>query len=393
MVAVQIAGERIKVQLNGVEVVQFDFPMEKRLGNGLLLCTGSNWPNGDTKLIPLVVDRFEVSSSSGLLNSLQVDQALKERALMVPRFRRENPDDYILIGSNGDLIRGRLSGVKDSEVSFVTRLRDVKLSRDRLAGLVRMEDAPFEAPGSAGGKEVAVYLTDGSVVRIQPVRMTESLLEGTSPALGTCQLPVAHIRQIRLGSFDPVPPSLLYADWVRKPAPEPVIPKKGEMGGAHSELVNQEAADFSLHMVGGEMFRLGAERGRVLVLNFWASWSGQSRQCLEELLKAVESSGPRVRFVSVNQAEPSAVVQRYLEKNKWSFDVALDPSEKVGQSFGLDSLPHTVVIDATGKIRWAQPGYRLGLGAEVAELVRKLADEAKELPLPPETPKTAGLKS
>lgn len=382
-VLIKINGERLAVSLNGVELMQFEFDLEKRAGNGLALESGGSWPNGDAKLNPLVVDRFEIRSSSGLLTSLKVDDALKQRALSIPRFRREHPDEFILIGSNGDLIRGSLTTVDDGGVVFVTRLRDVRLPRERLAALIRLEDEAVPVPPPVMGKEVAVYLTDGSVVRVQPSEMSESMLEGTSPALGTCQLPVAHIRQIRLGAFEPVAGAALYADWVRKPAPEPVIPKEGESGGRSSGLVNQDAPDFSLRTVAGESFRLSAEKGNVVVLTFWASWSGQSRQCFDELLKAVGSAGDRVRFVSVNQAEPVTVVQKYLEKNKWSFDVAMDPSEKVGQTFGLEAIPHTVVIDAEGKIRWAQSGYKLGLGAEVAALLSELVKQAKVLPPPP----------
>lgn len=382
-VAIRILGERIAVQLNGIELVQFLFPPEKRTGNGLLLATGTTWPVAEGRPSPLVLDRFEVGSSTGLLNSLQVDEALKERALIVPRFRRDKPDGHILIGSNGDLIRGRLKRVTAEGVEFVTRLREVTFPRERLTGLVRLDDEVFTVPSSAEGKEVAVNLTDGSVIRMQPARMTQTLLEGSSPALGACQLPVAHIRQFSLGSFEPVPGRMLYADWVRKPAPEPVLPLDKDPGAQGVELVDEPAPDFTLRMVGGESFRLSAEKGRVVILTFWASWSGQSRQCLDELLKAVASKGERVRFVTVNQAEPEAQIRRYQERNKWSFDVAIDPAEKVGQGFGIESLPHTVIIDAEGKIRWAQSGYRLGIGAEVSDIVSELAEEAKKTPLPP----------
>lgn len=396
-VEVKMAGDRIAVLLNGVEMMQFEFALDKRTGNALLLETGGAWAS-EGKLNPLALDQFEVRSSTGLLNPLRVDEGLRGRALLVPRFRRDNPDDTILIGGNGDLIRGRLSRVDAAGVALVTRLRDVTFARDRLSGLVRLEDGVFEVPAATpGGKEVSVFLTDGSVVRVQPVRMTQSVLEGTSPALGTCQLPVAHIRQMRLGSFEPVPGSMLYADWVRKPAPEPVLPEDKESGGVAMALVNQEAPDFSLRTVKGQPFQLAAQRGRIIVLNFWASWSGQSRQCLEELLKAVGPARERVRLVTVNQAEPESLIQKYLEKNKWSFDVAMDPAEKVGQGFGLESIPHTVVIDAEGKIRWAESGFRLGMGSEVAELLKSLEEKAKDLPLPPapaqEEPQISPLES
>ncbi|MEO0448621.1 MAG: TlpA disulfide reductase family protein, partial [Verrucomicrobiota bacterium] len=382
-VEVSIREDGLEVAVDDMTLADFEVDSQRRRGNGISFRTGGPWPNGETRLNPLEISQFEVRSSSGLLNTLRVDQEAKDQALLIPRFRRERPDEHLLIATNGDLIRGHLKSVGPTWVEFVTRLRSLKLERERLAGLILLADDEGFDPGEVSSREVYVFLTDGSAVRLTPQRMTQTMLSGTSPALGSCQLPVANIRQIKLGGFDVLAGRSLYADWIRKPAPEPVIQEEGAGKGAASRVVGDVARSFVLPQVGSEdPLKLEASQGRIAVLNFWASWSGPSRQCLSEVLRAVDGRQTVVDFLTVNQAEPVEVIQAYLERNKWSFPVGIDRAENLGEAFGLESIPHTVVIDRNGRIRWAESGYRLGIGASVAEILDQLEEETVEEPDP-----------
>jgi peroxiredoxin len=80
----------------------------------------------------------------------------------------------------------------------------------------------------------------------------------------------------------------------------------------------------------------------------------------------------QVRFIGVNQAEDKETVKTFLETRGWKFEVALDANQRVGQNFGVEGIPHTVVIGKDGKVAYVKSGYEPNGAKEVAEMVKKL---------------------
>jgi len=79
-----------------------------------------------------------------------------------------------------------------------------------------------------------------------------------------------------------------------------------------------------------------------------------------------------VRFIGVNQAEDKETVKTFLATRGWKFEVALDANQRVGQSFGVEGIPHTVVIGPDGKVAYVKTGYEADGAKQVAEAVKKL---------------------
>jgi peroxiredoxin len=86
-----------------------------------------------------------------------------------------------------------------------------------------------------------------------------------------------------------------------------------------------------------------------------------------EVFKAFDPA--QVQLVAVNIGEPAAVITAYLERNGWNFPVALDESETVKALYGVEGIPHTVVIDPEGQIIWSQSGFRPGAGRALAQVI------------------------
>ena len=125
-----------------------------------------------------------------------------------------------------------------------------------------------------------------------------------------------------------------------------------------SPLVGRPAAPFVLRTFDGKDVSLASLRGRVVVLNFWASWCYPA--CYEEA-PALERSwrAYRDREVSVVgvaiQDRPDAA-RKFIADFSLSFPNAPDPDGKVSVDYGVYGVPETFFIDRAGRIRRKQTG-------------------------------------
>jgi thiol-disulfide isomerase/thioredoxin len=109
--------------------------------------------------------------------------------------------------------------------------------------------------------------------------------------------------------------------------------------------------DFSLPLVEGKTRSLGSYKGKVVFLNFWATWCGPCRSempSIESLYKKFGDKG--FEILAVNCAEDKATVSSYLKNGGFSFPVLLDPDGRVSLNYGVQSIPTTFLIDRDGMI-------------------------------------------
>lgn len=132
-----------------------------------------------------------------------------------------------------------------------------------------------------------------------------------------------------------------------------------------SSMVDQPAPSFSLPLVAGEgvgdVVSLEAERGHVVVLDFWASWCGPCRQSIPILNRLHDrTSDQGVRFYGVNVEAVRDLPPRQLVLAHASFGARFptvrDDAQQLQRSYGVNRFPTIVVIDKQGRIRHAQSG-------------------------------------
>jgi len=127
------------------------------------------------------------------------------------------------------------------------------------------------------------------------------------------------------------------------------------------------APDFELRTSEGETLRLSSLRGKVVLLDFWATWCGACEEEIPTLEKTQREFGPSAVIVGVSK-EDAIVVRAWLGKYRRSFKSLIDGGNAF-DAFGIGPIPALVLVDRSGVI-----GYRsLGFVSEdrVREAIRK----------------------
>lgn len=142
-------------------------------------------------------------------------------------------------------------------------------------------------------------------------------------------------------------------------------------------LRNGEAAPgFALPAEGGRQVSLADFRGKVVLINFWATWCGPCRKEMPVLEQLNREFGKRgVALVGVNVEPDSSGVADYLKSTPVSFPILFDTESKVSKLYQVQGMPNTVILDRTGKVRYIHRGYRPGEESEYLDQIRNLMRE------------------
>jgi peroxiredoxin len=136
------------------------------------------------------------------------------------------------------------------------------------------------------------------------------------------------------------------------------------------------APSFTLPSRSGDNVSLGQLKGKVVMLNFWASWCGPCRQempLLDQMHKRYSALG--FTLVGVNVDADSKDAEQWLSKTPVSFPVVFDRDSKVSKMYDVSAMPSTVFIDRQGNVRYLHRGYKAGDEGEYLNQIRALLKE------------------
>jgi peroxiredoxin len=134
------------------------------------------------------------------------------------------------------------------------------------------------------------------------------------------------------------------------------------------------AEDFTLTTPDGGSFRLADHRGKVVFVNFWATWCPPCKEempAMERLYRQHRDGAFAMVAVSVD-ADP-AVVPPYVQASGLTFPIGLDPKTQVANSYGVRALPASFIIDRQGHMAALALGPRRWDGDAAHSLIEGLA--------------------
>jgi thiol-disulfide isomerase/thioredoxin len=123
----------------------------------------------------------------------------------------------------------------------------------------------------------------------------------------------------------------------------------------------------------GKVWDLAQLRGRVVVLNFWATWCPPCRAEMPSLQQLAEIYGPEQLLVlAVNVGEGPRRISQYLQSSGLNLTVLLDPKTEIARYWGASALPTTYVLDTEGRPRYRVRGEMDWSGRDATDLVEPL---------------------
>ncbi len=131
--------------------------------------------------------------------------------------------------------------------------------------------------------------------------------------------------------------------------------------------------DFTLSDLAGKKVKLSDFNGKVVLLNFWATWCPPCRSEipeLEALYKLYKDKG--FVILGVDLQEGQSAVKDFVSKYNMSFPVLLDSTGRVGAEYGARSIPTTYLIDKDGNVTSGTLGARSWVTPEIKSLIEAM---------------------
>ncbi len=134
-----------------------------------------------------------------------------------------------------------------------------------------------------------------------------------------------------------------------------------------------KAPDFSTKTLTGETVKLSDYKGKVVMINFWASWCAPCRQempLLEEISKEMEKAG--FVLLGLNIDEEVSDAKDFLKTSPVTFPILLDPEGKVAELYQVQTMPSSFFIDRKGNLSHLHSGYKPGEEDDYRKVIKKL---------------------
>ncbi len=127
----------------------------------------------------------------------------------------------------------------------------------------------------------------------------------------------------------------------------------------------------------GNGLDLGAYRGKVVYLDFWASWCTPCRRSFPWLDGLVRQFGAAdLVVIGINVDQSSELARKFLDDTPANFPIVYDPHGAIATNYNVIGMPSAVLIDRTGHVRFQHVGFSDSAKDEYETQVRQLLTEA-----------------
>ncbi|MBI2302532.1 MAG: TlpA family protein disulfide reductase [Armatimonadetes bacterium] len=133
------------------------------------------------------------------------------------------------------------------------------------------------------------------------------------------------------------------------------------LGAADSgPAIGKVAPNFTLKDLSDAAVTLSALKGKVVFLDFWATWCPPCRAALphtQEISKRQEARKGKLVVLALDQAESKDTVRNFMHRNGYTFRCLLDKDGAVGGKYNVHGIPLFAVIDKHGVVKAVEVGY------------------------------------
>jgi thiol-disulfide isomerase/thioredoxin len=140
--------------------------------------------------------------------------------------------------------------------------------------------------------------------------------------------------------------------------------------------VGKPAPELAVQSVNGKgKISLESLQGKVVVVDFWATWCGPCKQSFPKLEELSKKTGGKVEVVGISVDDQVDGVADFAKTNGATFAIGWDQGHTVANRWKVDTMPTTYVLDGSGTVRFVHDGYHDGETDKMAKEVAQLVEE------------------